>query len=148
MDLGQPSVLENFPVTAFGSLAVEDAFHKSVAQPFVPRVDRDHNYPFGYPKQNDRFYVAHNKPVHKLSSVDGAAIDEVARYGFNRLGYEAKQRYAFAPAANYVPFNAAQAAGHGWGTGPKGNFPHEDLDESLGGGYVAVIKPAPPVYLR
>lgn len=148
MDIGQPSVLDSFPVTAFGSLQQEDAFHASVAQSWVPRQERDHNYPFGYPKQNDRFHVAHNKPVHKLCSVDAAAINESAQYGFNRLGYEAKQRFAFAPAANYVPFNAAQAAGHGWGTGPKGNFPHEDLDESLGGGYVAVIKAAPGVYRR
>jgi hypothetical protein len=108
----------------------------------------DHNYPNKYPLQNDRYHVAFNKPVHMLRPVDGAHIDEVARYGFNRLGYEAKQRYAFAPAENYVPFNPAIGAGHGWGTGPKGNFPHEDLDESLGGGYVAVIKAAPGVYRR
>jgi hypothetical protein len=149
MELGSTSsALNSFPVAAFGSLPLEDAFHGSVAQPFIPRAERDHNYPNKYPLQNDRYHVAFNKPVHMLRPVDGAHIDEVARYGFNRLGYEAKQRYAFAPAENYVPFNPAIGAGHGWGTGPKGNFPHEDLDESLGGGYVAVIKAAPGVYRR
>lgn len=144
--MGDP--LSTFPLGAFGSLELEDAHMRSIMPDFVPIVDRDQNYPLKYPLHVDRYHVGFDKPAHYLRPVDGAHINEVTKNGFKRLGYEAKQRYAFAPAENYIPFNSATLRGHGHGTGPKGNFPHEDLDESLGGGYVAVIEAAPGVYQR
>ena len=140
--------LATFPLGAFGSLQLEDDYERAILPGFVPLLDRDDTYPLKYPLGVDRYHVGHDKPAHYLRPVDGAHIDEVTRNGFKRLGYEAKQRYAFAPAENYVPFNSAVIRGHGHGTGPKGNFPHEDLDESLGGGYTAVIEAAPGVYRR
>lgn len=133
------------PDDIFYSGEAADSYDKSLAPPFVEVTERDYNYPQKYPLGVDRLHVNTKAPVFLLRPIDAAHIADVAKNGFARIGNQAKQAFAFAPAPSYQKYNIAQQNGHAKGTGPLGNYPHEDLDEETGGGYVAELIPAPPI---
>ena len=124
------------------SLALEDEYYRRTTAPYVPKEERMNNrYPNTYPLGIDRYRTDFEKPTLNLRTRDAASEQDDVWNGFKRLGYEAKQRWAFAPSANYVKANIALLTGHPSGkVGVTGELVTEDIDDNLGGGYFAEMK--------
>ena len=121
------------------SLDLEDEYYNRSVAPYVPKEERMNNrYPNTYPLGIDRYRVDFKKPTLNLRSRDAASEQNDIWYGWKRLGYEAKQRWAFAPSENYKKVNIALLTGHPSGkVGITGELITEEIDDNLGGGYFA-----------
>lgn len=121
------------------SLDVEDRYWEARVAPYVPKDERmTNNYTNRFPLPIDRYRVEIHKPTLNLRSRDAASEQDDLINGFNRLGYEAKQRWAFMPSANYYKANIADKTGHPSGrVGITGELVVEDIDDNLGGAYFA-----------
>lgn len=111
-------------------------------------VDRDHNYPQKYPLGIDHLNVDWRAPTTNLRSMDAFwEITETLRNGWSRLSTDAKQAWSFRQQDNYIPATQTLAAATGrlsTGVGVTGMGLHEDIDPSLGGGFIAVLHDATP----
>lgn len=128
------------------TLEQEDAHHRERVEPYVQPVDRTDTYPRKFPLPIDRYRTEWWRPTIAMGQIDAASLMDDAVNGWKRLGDAAKQKWAFNPAPNYVPFNIAAANGHPSGkVGITGEYVPEELDPERGGGFIAILHHAPAV---
>lgn len=129
------------------TLEEEEAHYRAeLKEAFVQPVDRTDTYPQKWPLPIDRYRTEWHKPTINLRQTDAASLLDDARNGFKRTGDAAKQKFAFRPAENYIPYNIALANGHPSGkVSITGELMTDEMDPERGGGYVALLHHAPPI---
>lgn len=130
----------------FHSIQVEDEFLRTQTPAFVPIEERVNGGPHlvKFPLPSDRYHLDWNQPVSKPVSIDvrDITVEKSGSQEASRYGYEADIRWANTPWENYRPLNPAKLRGHTTGgVGIRGLLITDEINESLGGSYVAQMVP-------